>query len=230
MATLTGGRTARSTLPACDTPQSATVFPPHAAEAAWRSVTPSIAGTPHVRVSRDGGRTYPARRAGPLPAAPRTSRVRCRFMTRPRPLAGCWPWTLTLAGPATVPTRPPRSSTRRPGSASCSSGSAAGASPTSRRPAAATSTSCSPRRCRGSSCATSPAPWRSGSPRSTRRRCPASAARSALLDARHKSGGWRRALDVPEDGHGGRRAPERAGGMGRAAGRARGRAAPHRSR
>ena len=70
MATLTGGRTARSALPACDTPQSATVFPPHAAEAAWRSVTPSIAGTPHVRVSRDGGRTYPARGAGPFPAAP----------------------------------------------------------------------------------------------------------------------------------------------------------------
>ena len=57
-------------MPACDTPQSATVFPPRAAEAAWRSVTPSIAGTPHVRVSRDGGRTYPAHRAGPLPAAP----------------------------------------------------------------------------------------------------------------------------------------------------------------
>ena len=70
MATLTGGRTARSALPACDTPQSVTVFPPHAAEAAWRSVTPSIAGTPHVRVSHNGGRTYPARRAGPLPAAP----------------------------------------------------------------------------------------------------------------------------------------------------------------
>ena len=69
MATITGQR-ARSTLPACDTPESAAVFSPHAAEAAWRSVTPSIAGAPHVRVSRDGGRTYPARRAGPLPAAP----------------------------------------------------------------------------------------------------------------------------------------------------------------
>ena len=69
MATITGQR-ARSTLPAYDTPQSAAVFPPHAAQAAWRSVTPSIAGTPHVRVSRDGGRTYPARHAGPLPADP----------------------------------------------------------------------------------------------------------------------------------------------------------------
>ena len=49
-----------------------------------------------------------------------------------------------------------------------------------RRPAAATSLSCSPRRCRGSSCATSPARWRCGSPRSTRRRCAPSAARSPL--------------------------------------------------
>jgi hypothetical protein len=31
---------------------------------------PSLAGTPHVRISRDGGRTYPARHAGPLPADP----------------------------------------------------------------------------------------------------------------------------------------------------------------
>ena len=38
------------------------------AAAAWRAVTPCIAGTPHVRVSRDGGRTYPARHARPLPA------------------------------------------------------------------------------------------------------------------------------------------------------------------
>jgi hypothetical protein len=64
------GQRARSILSARDTPQSEAAFSPHAAEAAWRSVTPSIAGTPHVRISRDGGRTYPARRAGPLPAAP----------------------------------------------------------------------------------------------------------------------------------------------------------------
>ncbi len=31
---------------------------------------PLLAGTPHVRVSRDGGRTYPARHARPLPADP----------------------------------------------------------------------------------------------------------------------------------------------------------------
>jgi hypothetical protein len=74
VATLTGGRTARSTLPPCDTPGD---FPPApdalsraAAEAAWRSVTPSIAATPHVRVSRDGGRTFPARHARPFPDGP----------------------------------------------------------------------------------------------------------------------------------------------------------------
>ncbi len=41
-----------------------------AAEASWHAVTPLIAGTPHVRTSKDGGRTYPARWAGPLPAEP----------------------------------------------------------------------------------------------------------------------------------------------------------------
>jgi hypothetical protein len=72
------GQRASSTLPGCDTPRDAGTFPAHgdpadsaqSARSAWRSVTPSIAGTPHVRVSRDGGRTYPARRAGPLPAGP----------------------------------------------------------------------------------------------------------------------------------------------------------------
>ena len=38
------------------------------AEAAWHAATAVIAGTPHVRISRDGGRTYPARHARPLPA------------------------------------------------------------------------------------------------------------------------------------------------------------------
>ena len=80
MATL-AGRTARSTLPPCDTPdsdirQSTDIgsspdgLSRTAAEAAWHAVTPSIAGTPHVRISRDGGRTYPARHARPLPADP----------------------------------------------------------------------------------------------------------------------------------------------------------------
>ena len=75
MATITGQR-ARSTLPACDTPGaentrsggSGSVPCADLAAAAWRSVTPSIAGTPHVRISRDGGRTYPARHARSLPA------------------------------------------------------------------------------------------------------------------------------------------------------------------
>jgi hypothetical protein len=40
------------------------------AEAAWHAVTAVMAGTPHVRISRDGGRTYPARDACPLPAVP----------------------------------------------------------------------------------------------------------------------------------------------------------------
>ena len=76
MATITGQR-ARSTLPACDTPRNAEAVSRSpgglsraAAEAAWHAVTPSIAGTPHVRVSRDGGRTFPARHARPLPAEP----------------------------------------------------------------------------------------------------------------------------------------------------------------
>ena len=76
MATITG-RTARSTLPPCDTPGVATASPGSpdglsraAAEAAWHAVTPSLAGTQHVRISHDGGRTYPARHARPLPADP----------------------------------------------------------------------------------------------------------------------------------------------------------------
>ena len=75
MATITGQR-ARSTLPACDTPGaentrsggSGSVPRADLAAAAWHAVTSSIAGTPHVRISRDGGRTYPARHARRLPA------------------------------------------------------------------------------------------------------------------------------------------------------------------
>ena len=76
MATVTG-RTVNSTLPQCDTPGVATANPARpdglsrtAAEAAWRAITASIAGTPHARISKDGGRTYPARHARPLPADP----------------------------------------------------------------------------------------------------------------------------------------------------------------
>ena len=81
MATVSGGRTVWSVLSPCDTPRDAEGFPPRpagpapaqAAEAAveaWRSLVPALAATPHVRTSRDGGRTYPARHAGPLPAQP----------------------------------------------------------------------------------------------------------------------------------------------------------------
>ena len=70
MATL-AGRTAGSTLPPCDTPgtdvrqltdieSSPDGLSRARAEAAWHAVTSSIAGTPHVRISKDGGRTYPA--------------------------------------------------------------------------------------------------------------------------------------------------------------------------
>jgi hypothetical protein len=77
VATITGQR-ASSPLPSPDTPSSAEAFSarPHAdepaqsARSAWRSVTPSIAGTPHIRHSKDGGRSYPARHARPLPADP----------------------------------------------------------------------------------------------------------------------------------------------------------------
>jgi DNA-binding transcriptional ArsR family regulator len=61
-------------LPASDTPGAKNPVPDGlsraAAEAAWRSVTPSIAGIPHIRISKDGGRTFPARHARPLPAVP----------------------------------------------------------------------------------------------------------------------------------------------------------------
>ncbi len=72
------GQRQRSTLPAGDTPgaentrSGASDSQPHAdlAAAAWRSLAPSLAGTPHVRISKDAGRTYPARYSRPLPAEP----------------------------------------------------------------------------------------------------------------------------------------------------------------
>jgi hypothetical protein len=76
VARVTGQRSG-STLSAADTPDFPTRNPDSpdglsraAAEAAWRAVTPLIAGTPHVRISKDGARTYPARHARPLPADP----------------------------------------------------------------------------------------------------------------------------------------------------------------
>ena len=44
--------------------------PTQSAAAAWRYVTAALAGTQHIRLSFDGGRTYPARHARPLPAEP----------------------------------------------------------------------------------------------------------------------------------------------------------------
>ena len=116
----------------CDTPGVATANPGSsdglsraAAEAAWRAVTASIAGTPHVRISRDGGRTYPARHARPLPAEPPgqpcTVPVYDPGSATGRMLA------LDL-DPAPRRRRPPGA----PSSASCSSASAPGTSPTSR--------------------------------------------------------------------------------------------------
>ena len=75
------GRTVSLLLPPCDTPQDPEAVPPRSgslplagiasdAAAVWRAITPSIAGTPHVRISRDGGRTYPARHSRPLPGDP----------------------------------------------------------------------------------------------------------------------------------------------------------------
>ena len=77
MATITGQRVS-SLLPGRDTPRDADrkfargelAETEQSARSAWRSVTPLIAGTPHVRISRDGGRTYPARHIRPLPADP----------------------------------------------------------------------------------------------------------------------------------------------------------------
>ena len=123
----------------------------------------------------------------------RISRARCRSSIPPRARAGCWYLTLippplavtfmvllsgTIMNVAQAPR--PRSALRLRPSPISWSAAAAGSSPTYRHPAAATSTSCSPRRCRGSSCVTSPGPSRCAFPRSTRRRCRPSAARSAL--------------------------------------------------
>jgi len=81
VARVTGQRIS-STLPAADTPREPERFSPrragypNALEAAenaavaWRTVTAALAGTPHVRLSFDGGRTYPARHVRRLPAEP----------------------------------------------------------------------------------------------------------------------------------------------------------------
>jgi hypothetical protein len=69
-------------LPAGDTPREAEAnlsrrggypYAPESAETAalaWRTVTAALAATPHVRLSFDGARTFPARHARRLPADP----------------------------------------------------------------------------------------------------------------------------------------------------------------
>jgi hypothetical protein len=76
------GQTVSSTLSPADTPINAVIinagsggypYAPELAQSArdaWGCVTAVLAGTPHVRVSHDGGRRFPARYAGPLPAEP----------------------------------------------------------------------------------------------------------------------------------------------------------------
>jgi hypothetical protein len=68
------GQSVSSTLPDRDTPRVIQAAPDGlsrtAAEAAWHAVTASLAGTPYVRISKDGGRSFPARHARPLPADP----------------------------------------------------------------------------------------------------------------------------------------------------------------
>jgi hypothetical protein len=81
VATITGQRDS-SVLPPADTPGEKSAHaacdfacpdpydPAQSAREAWRSLAPALAGTPHVRTSRDGGRRYPARYARPLPPEP----------------------------------------------------------------------------------------------------------------------------------------------------------------
>ena len=167
---------------------------------------------------KDGGRTYPARHARPLPADPPGQPCTVPVYDPASAPGGCWRSTLTR--PAATSTRP-----AAPSSASCSSGCGAryvaDVSPSGGRHVS----SCSPRRCPGGSCATSPARCRCGSPSIDPAPMSSLGGQISPPGARHKSGGWR-VLSMPlERSQGGRRAPERAGGMGRAAGRVRGRAA-----
>ena len=81
MARLTGQR-ARSTLPRPDTPRSKNSCVPcssmrsdaaiaaQSAREAWAITAAALAGTAHVRISKDGGKSYPARHARPLPDEP----------------------------------------------------------------------------------------------------------------------------------------------------------------
>ena len=231
VATIPGQR-ARSTLPASDTPQDAQAFPAYPrgassgaaadpAAAAWQSVTPSIAGTPHVRISKDGGRTYPARHARPLPPEPpgqpctvpvfdsgHEYRANAGARSRPGPRRrrppSCRARPAARAAPR--PVRRRRLAERRPPHL-C---------PVLRVPAVA------------------------GTARPRSAPCAALSVRrpgADVLPGRpdQPSGcppqvwGLASPLDVSQRSQGGRGAPERAGDMGRAADRVRGRAAPRRA-
>ena len=176
-----------------------TAIRPIARKAPGRRGGPSRPRSPVLRMSGlRATAAAPTRRGMPgrFLRSLQTSRPPCRSMIPAREPGGCW--RLTLISPAlavmfmvllsvttmniTLSLRT-RSAFRPRPSLSSWPAAAARSSLTSLRPAAATSSSCSPRRCRGSSCVTSPAPWRCASPRSTRRRCRLSAARSLLLAA-----------------------------------------------
>ena len=189
-----------------------------AAEAAWHAVTPSIAGTPHVRISTDGGRTYPARHARPLPAEPPDQ-------------------------PCTVPVYDPGSATGRmlaldlDVSRGDVDHQAAELGQLLERLGGRYVADVSPSGGRHVYVLFAAAlPWRElrDVARALALRFPAidTAPMSSLggqispPGARHKSRRLAGAVDAAGGRHGGRRAPERAGGMGRAADRARGRAAP----
>ena len=236
VATITGQR-ARSTLPACDTPGaentrsggSGSVPRAVLAAAAWRSVTPSIAGTPHVRISRDGGRTYPARHARPLPAEPpgqpctvpvfdpatgtgrmlaldldpaRAGRDVDDAAARHRHAPGSGRGPRRTRGPLRRPGARRRLAERRPSRLHPVRRGAAVARATRRRPGTGAALPLD----RYGADVISRRPDQSS-------RCPAQVRR--LAGALNAAGGCQ----------GRRREPERAGGMGRAAGRARGRAA-----
>ena len=169
VATITGQR-ARSTSPACDTPRDAETFSPrhdglsYAPEPA-QSARGRVA-VRHAPAGRYAARPDLARRrphlpreaCPPLPAEPPASRARCRCTTRARRPADAGARPDPAASPET-PLSASTSTTRPPSSASCSSLGGRYVADVPRRAAAATSSSCSPRRCRGASCATPPAPW-----------------------------------------------------------------------
>jgi hypothetical protein len=96
---------------------------------------------------------------GDCPLSLPPSRARCRSTTPARAPGGCWRSTSTRPAASGPVSQRTRSETRRKPSQGLWPASAARCSPTYRRPAAATSWSCSPLRCPGTNCATSPAPW-----------------------------------------------------------------------